>query len=77
MAVDLDEFDRLFSVDPVATVKKVFNVPEARSKPVIWKGKTIAVYDYELFVEIIRGWMRRHGWTKEQSLDEFFDMFES
>lgn len=78
MAVDLDEFRRLllFEPDPAAKVKEVFGVPELQLKPRVlkWKGKTVTVYDFELFKGIITDWMKRDGITKEEALDEFFDM---
>ena len=39
-----------------------------------WKGKTLRVGDFELFKMTIKGWMKHHGWTKDQAFDEFFDM---
>lgn len=79
MAVDIEEFKKLFEDDPLATVKEVFGVPEHDLKPtkITWKGKTCTVYDYELFVMIIKDWIKRDKITKEQALDNFFDMFET
>lgn len=77
MAVDVDNFMGLFeSADPVEKVREVFGVPEPELKPVklTHKGQTLTVYDFELFKGIIRDWMDRYGYTKEQALDEFFEM---
>lgn len=78
MAVDVDEFAALFGPpSPVDTIKEVFGVPEPELKPkeLKWKGKVTTVYDYELFKSIIKGWMEKYGYSKEEALDEFFDMF--
>lgn len=74
--VDIDEFKQLFEPDPVEKVREVFGVPEPELKPkeLTWKGKTVTVYDYEFFVMLIKDWRKRYGYTKEQALDEFFDM---
>ena len=42
-------------------------------RTVQWKGQTINV-EYELFTMLIKQWMTDKNWTKEQALDEFFDM---
>lgn len=79
MAIDIEEFKTLFEPDPLATVKEVFGVPEPELKPRVltWKGKTTTVYDYELFVGIIKDWIKRDGITKEEALDNFFEMFDN
>ena len=43
-------------------------------RTVTWKDQSTHVWDFELFQMIIRDWMDREGWSKEQALDEFFDM---
>lgn len=43
-------------------------------RDVKWKGQTIHVADYELFLMLVKDWMVRYGWTKEQALDEMFAM---
>ena len=76
MSVDVDEFASLFETD-LDKVKKVFPGAEEVKlvpKPVTWKGKTITVQDYELFVMTIKSWMKEKKWSKEQALDEFFSM---
>ena len=77
MAIDIDEFARLFESDPVDKVREVFGVPEVGlvAKDLNWKGQTIKVYDFELFKMIIKDWMVRYKQTKEQAIDEFFGMF--
>lgn len=42
-------------------------------RDVQWKGQTINV-EYELFQMLIKQWMTDNNWTKEQALDEFFQM---
>lgn len=79
MAVDFDEFDNLFGTEetPLQKVQKVFpGAEEIELKPrqITWKGKTDTVYDYELFVMIIKQWRKENNWTKEQALDEWFSM---
>lgn len=76
MAIDLDEFTRLFEPDPAAKVEEVFGVPGPELKPIKLqhKGQTLTVYDFELFKGIIRDWMKRDGITKEEALDLFFEM---
>jgi len=76
MAIDIDEFARLFESDPVDKVKEVFGVPGPDFKPKVlqWKGKQVTVYDFELFKGIITDWMARDGTTKEEALEEFFSM---
>jgi hypothetical protein len=39
-----------------------------------WKGKTLWVGDFELFKMIIKDWMKRYNWSKDQAFDEYFDM---
>lgn len=75
--VNIDEFRELFEpVDPMAAVKKVFATPGWDPKPqkVTWKGKTVTVYDFEFFKMLIQDWIRRDKITKEEALDQFFDM---
>ena len=79
MAVDLDEFDKLFGTEetPLQKVQKVFpGAEEIELKPrkITWKGQTEVVYDYELFVMTIKQWCKDNNWTKEKALDEWFDM---
>ncbi|UOF77996.1 hypothetical protein [Caudoviricetes sp.] len=42
-------------------------------RDVQWKGQ-IANVEYELFCMLISDWMKRYKWTKEQALDEFFEI---
>lgn len=74
--IDVGEFDKLFNPDPVGAVKEVFGVPAADLKPhkLVWKGKTVTVYDREMFMDLIRSWMKQDGITKEEALDLFFEM---
>jgi hypothetical protein len=75
--VDVDEFRKLFEPDdPIGKVREVFGVPEPELKPIVlkWKGKSVTVYDFELFKGIIQDWIKRDNITKEEALDEFFDM---
>ena len=39
-----------------------------------WKGKSVKVWDLELFQMIIADWQKKNGWSKKQAYDEFFDM---
>lgn len=41
---------------------------------VSWKGKQIWVGDFEFFVMLVTDWMKRYKQTKEEVLDEIFDM---
>lgn len=43
-------------------------------REVQWKGQSMVVYDYELFVGIIQDWMKRDNMTKDQALDLAFEM---
>lgn len=74
--VDVDEFKKLFDPDPLAGVKEVFGVPESHLKPQVlkWKGKSVTVYDFDLFKGIIQDWIKRDNCTKEEALDLFFEM---
>jgi len=77
MALDLDEFTKLFELNPVDKVREVFGVPDPEIRPRVlkWKGKQMTVYDFELFQMIIKQWMNDKKWTKDQAIDEFFGMF--
>ena len=77
MALDLDEFSKLFEPDPVNKVREVFGVPDPEIKPRVlkWKGQQVTVYDFELFQMTIKDWMKRDNLTKDQAIDEFFGMF--
>lgn len=75
--VNLEEFKELFEpVDPAAIVKKVFATPGWDPKPtkITWKGKTVTVYDFEFFKMLIQDWITCDKLTKEQALDQFFEM---
>lgn len=39
---------------------------------ITYKGKSIKVWDYELFTMLIADWRKRYGWSKKQAYDEFF-----
>lgn len=78
--IDLDEFRELFEpIDPAATVKKVFATPgwEPKATVVKWKGKSTTVYDFEFFKMLIQDWIKRDKITKEEALDNFFEMFDT
>lgn len=77
MAVDVDDFLGLFEPDPLVKVKEVFEIEEEWKPTVLtWKGRTVTVWDFELFKMMIKQWMKESGWTKQQALDEFFEMTE-
>lgn len=42
-------------------------------KPVVWKGKEVVV-EYDMFMLVIKGWMKDYNISKEKALDEFFEM---
>lgn len=77
--VNIEEFARLFGVDPVAPIRETFGVPEPGLKPktVQWQGQSLIVYDYDHFVALIKDWMKRYKQTKQEALDEFFGMFNT
>lgn len=77
--VDIDGVRELLGVEKTALekVQEVFpGAEEIELKPrkITWKGKTTIVYDYELFVMMIKDWIKRDNITKEQALDLFFEM---
>lgn len=39
-----------------------------------WKGKVIWVADFEFFTMMVKDWMVRYKQTKEQVLDDMFEM---
>jgi len=45
-----------------------------KARKIEWKGKVDAVWDYELFVGVIKSWMKKDKITKEQALDKWFDI---
>lgn len=39
---------------------------------ITYKGKSVKVFDLELFHMLIADWRKRYGWSKKQAYDEFF-----
>lgn len=41
---------------------------------IAWKGQDVRVGDYDLFIMMIGQWMKVNGLTKDDALNEYFEM---